>query len=81
MPARQLAVRVQTARTRQPAQVTSTPDPPPPQLFCPVCDRSLAYRQTVIGGVKPRERWDYFACGVCGDFVYRDRTRRLRRAT
>jgi DUF2934 family protein len=69
-----------TKRTRRTAYVTSTPDTPPPQLLCPTCDRPLAYRQTVLGGVKPVERWDYFACRTCGEFVYRDRTRQLRRA-
>jgi hypothetical protein len=66
--------------TRRTAQVTSTPDTPAPQLFCPTCDRPLVYRQTVIGGVKPLERWDYFECRTCGSFVYRDRTRQLRPA-
>jgi predicted RNA-binding Zn-ribbon protein involved in translation (DUF1610 family) len=66
-------------RTRQPARVTSTPETPAPQLFCPSCDQPLVYRQTVIGGVKPLERWDYFECRTCGPFVYRDRTRHMRR--
>ena len=66
-------------RTRLSATFTVTPDPPAPQLFCPTCALPLVYRQTVIGGVKPLERWDYFACRTCGTFVYRDRTRRLRR--
>jgi len=57
---------------------TSKPDTPPPQLLCPGCGRPLVYRQTVIGGVKPIERWDYFACRTCGSFVYRTRTRKLR---
>jgi predicted RNA-binding Zn-ribbon protein involved in translation (DUF1610 family) len=35
----------------------------------------------VISGVKPIERWDYFACHKCGQFIYRDRTRKLRRAS
>jgi hypothetical protein len=65
-------------RTRRVAQVTTTPKPAPPDLVCPECDRPLAYRQTVIGGVKPVERWDYFACRTCGSFVYRSRTRKLR---
>src|SRR5206468_1660984 len=68
-----------TRRTTRTAHVTSTPDTPAPQVFCPVCDRPLVYRQTVIGGVKPRERWDYFECRACGQFLYRDRTRTLRR--
>jgi hypothetical protein len=67
-------------RTRRSAQVTSTPNPPAPQILCPMCDRPLLYQQTVIGGVKPLERWDYFECQTCGQFVYRDRTRKLRRS-
>jgi hypothetical protein len=67
-------------RTKRPARVTSTPETSAPQLFCPDCDVPLVYRQTVIGGVKPLERWDYFECRTCGSFVYRDRTRKLRRA-
>ena len=57
---------------------TSKPDTPPPQLLCPGCARPLVYRQTVMSGVKPIERWDYFACRTCGSFVYRSRTRKLR---
>jgi len=71
---------VRAKSTRRTPQITSTP-PPPPQLVCPTCDRALVYRQTVISGVKPIERWDYFACPTCGPFVYRDRTRKLRPAT
>ncbi len=66
-------------RSNRTAHVTSTPDTPPPQLMCPECDLPLVYRQTVISGVKPLERWDHFACRTCGEFVYRDRTRKLRR--
>jgi hypothetical protein len=66
-------------RTKRVACVTSMPETPPPQIFCPTCDRPLVYRQTVLGGVKPLERWDYFECRICGSFVYRDRTRQLRR--
>jgi hypothetical protein len=68
-------------RTRRSATFTSTPDIPPPQLLCPTCDTALAYRQTVISGVKPIERWDYFDCRTCGPFVYRERTRKLRPTT
>ena len=68
-------------RTRRATEVTSTLETPAPQVFCPTCDRPLVYRQTIISGVKPLERWDYFACRTCGEFVYRDRTRTLRRAT
>lgn len=60
---------------------TSTPDIDPPELTCPTCDTQLTYRQTVISGVKPIERWDYFDCHACGPFVYRERTRTLRPAT
>jgi hypothetical protein len=36
------------------------------------------YRQTVLNGIKPLERWDYFDCRRCGPFEYRHRTRKLR---
>jgi hypothetical protein len=39
----------------------------------------LIYRRTAIGGVVPVERWDYYDCRFCGAFVYRHRTKRLRR--
>jgi len=68
-------------RTRRAAFFTSTPDTAAPNLLCPVCDVLLTYRETVISGVKPIERWDYFECKTCGAFVYRDRTKRLRAAT
>jgi hypothetical protein len=68
-------------RTRRTAIFTSTPAIPPPKLLCPNCDVALAYRQTVISGVKPIERWDYFDCTACGQFIYRDRTRKLRPTT
>src|ERR1700730_4059713 len=67
-------------RSQRAAMFTSTPETPPPQLLCPSCDRPLVYRQTVISGVKPIERWDYFECRTCGPFVYRDRTPKLRPA-
>jgi hypothetical protein len=67
--------------TRRVPTFTSTPDVPAPELVCPTCDTALAYRQTVISGVKPIERWDYFDCRQCGQFVYRDRTRKLRPAS
>jgi hypothetical protein len=66
-------------RIKRMAQVTSRPDTRAPLVFCPVCDRPLVYRQTVIGEGKPRERWDHFECRACGQFAYRDRTRTLRR--
>jgi hypothetical protein len=65
-------------RTRRTPIFTSTPDVAPPPLLCPNCDAALVYRQTVISGVQPIERWDYFDCRTCGPFVYRDRTRKLR---
>jgi predicted RNA-binding Zn-ribbon protein involved in translation (DUF1610 family) len=68
-------------RTRRSTQVTSAPETAAPELLCPECDRALVYRETVISGVKPIERWDYFACPRCGGFVYRERTRKLRRAS
>jgi len=65
-------------RTRRATQVTSQPETPAPALLCPLCDRSLVYQETVISGVQPIERWDYFSCATCGGFVYRVRTRKLR---
>jgi len=60
------------------ARLTTYPNTPAPQCFCPVCGRPLAYRQTVDNGVSPIERWDLYECRTCGPFEYRDRTRRLR---
>ena len=68
-------------RTRRTPTFTSTPDRPAPELLCPGCDHALAYRQTVISGIKPVERWDYYECRRCGSFVYRERTRKLRPTT
>ena len=68
-------------RTRKgPPQFTTTPATPAPALFCPECDEALVYRQTVLNGVHPIERWDFFECRTCGKFEYRNRTRRLRAA-
>jgi hypothetical protein len=67
-------------RTRRTAEVLLSPETAP-QLFCPGCALPLVYRRTVVGGVQPPERWVYFACRTCGDFVYRDRTRQVRRVT
>jgi hypothetical protein len=66
-------ISVADLRRRQ-TVITSIPDTPAPQLLCPPCDHPLVYRQTVVGGVKPVEQWDYFECRTCGRFVYRDRT-------
>jgi predicted RNA-binding Zn-ribbon protein involved in translation (DUF1610 family) len=54
------------------------PDSEPACLSCPKCGSTLVYHHTVISGIKPIERWDYFNCGRCGGFVYRLRTRKLR---
>jgi hypothetical protein len=59
---------------------TTTPDVPAPALFCPLCDELLDYRQTVVSGVQPIERWDYYECPTCGTFDYRHRTRKIRHA-
>jgi len=74
------SVPIRPKRVRRSAVFTSTPDTPAPYLLCPICDLPLAYRQTVLSGVKPVERWDYLDCRTCGAFVYRDRTRKLRPA-
>ena len=76
-----LAAQPPTKRPRRSPTFTSSPEVPAPQLLCPSCDRFLIYRETVISGVKPIERWDYFDCRTCGTFVYRDRTRKLRPAS
>jgi len=68
-------------REKRSAVFTSTPDVKAGEMTCPKCDCLLVYRQTVISGVKPIERWDYFDCRTCGPFVYRERTRTLRPAT
>lgn len=61
--------------------VTTNPDPPALPAKCPGCDETLIYRETVIGGVKPIERYDYYECRTCGRFQYRQRTRALRAVT
>jgi transcription elongation factor Elf1 len=68
-------------RGKRAAQFTATPEVAARTLNCPVCDEALTYRHTVISGVKPIERWDYFVCRTCGPYVYRERTRTLRPAT
>jgi hypothetical protein len=65
---------------RAPALFATTPESPAPPLLCPRCDVLLIYRKTVLSGVKPPERWDYFDCARCGPFEYRHRTRKLRRS-
>ena len=49
-----------------------------PAAPVPTCDHPLVFRETVINGIKPIERWDYLECRTCGPFVYRHRTRKLR---
>jgi CheY-like chemotaxis protein len=61
---------------------TTEPPVSPPILRCPSCDRSLSYSFSHVGGVSAREpeQWDYFACPAsCGQFQYRQRTRKLQR--
>jgi hypothetical protein len=65
---------------RRVARVVLDPEPPPPSLVCPKCDLALHFKQAIFGGVNPEERWDYFECRTCGEFVYRERTRKLRSA-
>jgi two-component system cell cycle response regulator DivK len=63
---------------------TVQPPLPPPQLVCPQCDTPLRYRRSHIGGVSVRnsEQWDYFECAAgCGEFQYRQRTRKLRKTS
>ena len=61
--------------------VTTQPSLEPPPLVCPQCDGRLRYTRSHIGGVTAAypEQWDYYTCdGGCGDFQYRQRTRKLR---
>jgi DNA-binding response OmpR family regulator len=65
-------------------EVTNSPPEPPPMLVCPMCDQPLQYRTSHVGGVseRHREQWDYFECpNGCGDFQYRQRTRKLRKVS
>jgi hypothetical protein len=77
-----LAALIKAARaglmSRPKADFTTHPEPPPPSLLCPKCDRPLVYRLTVLNGIKPRERWDYFECLTCGPVEYRERTHTVR---
>jgi DNA-binding response OmpR family regulator len=65
------------------SQRTRRPPASPPLLVCPVCDASLTYAQSHVGGVsdRQREQWDEYLCAKCGAFQYRHRTRRLRRVS
>jgi two-component system cell cycle response regulator DivK len=65
-------------------EMTTTPTELPPTLVCPMCDQPLQYRTSHVGGVseRHREQWDYFECpNGCGDFQYRQRTRKLRKVS
>lgn len=65
-------------------QQTTSPTLPPPALVCPLCDKPLLYTRSHIGGVNAQtsEQWDYYECAAgCGTFQYRQRTRKLRKAT
>jgi DNA-binding response OmpR family regulator len=61
---------------------TTTPPLAPPALLCPTCDQTLRYLRSHIGGVSAQnaEQWDYYECAAgCGQFQYRERTRKVRR--
>ena len=60
---------------------STTPPSRPPELVCPGCDRPLTYQNSYVGGVsaKHSEQWDHYECpSGCGQFQYRQRTRKLR---
>jgi hypothetical protein len=78
-PARFAIARVGMPRKLPTTTVTTSPRPPAPHLDCPTCDRELAYLRTLLGGVRPIERWDFYQCGTCSQrFEYRHRTRQMR---
>jgi hypothetical protein len=63
---------------------TAAPPAAPPVVVCPSCEKSLVYLRSHVGGVNARsaEQWDYFECPAgCGEFQYRQRTRKLRRVS
>jgi CheY-like chemotaxis protein len=76
---RSTGTRATQVRARQ-RFVTTAPTLAPPVLFCPSCERQLAYDRSHLGGVSDRfpEQWDYYVCVNCGTFQYRQRTRKLR---
>jgi CheY-like chemotaxis protein len=79
------------AKTARPARLsrahhrftTTTPPLLAPTLVCPTCDQPLRYDYSHVGGVSALhpEQWDYYVCGSCGTFQYRQRTRSLRRVS
>jgi CheY-like chemotaxis protein len=61
---------------------TTDPSAAPPGLVCPLCDVTLRYLRSYVGGVSIRhpEQWDYYECDAgCGTFQYRQRTRKLKK--
>jgi CheY-like chemotaxis protein len=61
---------------------TTTPPLAPPRLHCPVCDATLEYERSHVGGVSAKfsEQWDQYECPQgCGAFEYRHRTRKVSR--
>jgi DNA-binding response OmpR family regulator len=76
-----LPPRTRALSHRHQRRQTASPPLKPPALVCPQCDTPLVYERSHIGGVNAThgEQWDYFACPTgCGDFQYRQRTRKLR---
>ena len=46
---------------------------------CPLCYRPMAHQRSHVGGVRQRERWDYYFCPSCTrSFQYRHRTKKLK---
>jgi two-component system, cell cycle response regulator DivK len=75
--------RIMLSRSHNRHETIHPPLEPPP-LVCPACDQPLHYQRSVIGGVNARnsEQWDYYECPAeCGQFQYRQRTRKLRKVT
>ena len=72
--------RISQAKAHRRTQ-TTTPPNVPPSLVCPSCARPLTYAHSFVGGVSRRhaEQWDAYTCpAACGQFEYRQRTRKLR---
>lgn len=71
----------QSQSSRHQRFLSTTPPSRPPELLCPRCDRPLTYHNSYVGGVsaKHTEQWDLYRCPFgCGQFQYRQRTRKLR---
>jgi CheY-like chemotaxis protein len=87
VPSKELLERAARVGSRMKARlhqryITSNPPLRPPAPRCPVCERSLTYVNSQIGGVNASqpEQWDRFDCTAgCGAFQYRHRTRQIRR--